>query len=71
MAKYYRFNYKGDLIVEKTYDEVYIPFGDKNEYVTVKKGKKWGIALNESLEIKIPIQYDRIEREAYFPNLKD
>ena len=60
MAKYYRFNPKGEVIVEKTFDDVYT-FGIGNEYVLVKKGKKLGVALFESLELVIPVRYDRIE----------
>lgn len=61
MAKFYRFNLKGDLLVDKTYDEISYPFGSNKEFVPVRKGKKWGIAFNDTLELKVPIQYDRIE----------
>jgi hypothetical protein len=61
MAKFYRFNLKGDLLVDKTYDEISYPFGINKEFVPVRKGKKWGIAFNDTLELKVPIQYDRIE----------
>ena len=60
MAKFYRFNPKGEILVEKTFDEVSYPFGKLREFVPVKKGKKWGVALNDSLELVIPVRYDRI-----------
>jgi hypothetical protein len=61
MAKFYRFNPKGEILVEKTFDEVSNPFGKLREFVPVKKGKKWGVALNDTLELIVPLIYDRIE----------
>jgi len=43
MAKYYRFNPKGEILVEKTFDESF-RYGVNKEYIKVKKQKKWGIA---------------------------
>jgi hypothetical protein len=63
MAKYYRFNPKGEILVEKTFDESF-RYGVNKEYIKVKKQKKWGIALFETLEVVIPIIYDSIENWA-------
>jgi hypothetical protein len=65
MAKFYRFNLKGELLAEKTFDEFSYQFGKNEEFVPVRKGKKWGVVLNDSLEIIIPIQYDSIFQDNY------
>lgn len=65
MAKYYRFNLKGELIIEKVFDEISYAFGKNKEFIPVRKGKKWGVAINESLETVIPIQYDLINFISY------
>lgn len=65
MAKYYRFDSNGNLLVEKTFDTVSYRFGKLNEYVLVRKGKKWGVAFYKNFEIVVPIEYDRIEKNLF------
>jgi hypothetical protein len=68
MAKFYRFNTKGDLLVEKTFDELVTSSNVFPEYSRVRKGKKWGVVETESLEVLIDIKFDRLCFEASFDN---
>lgn len=65
MAKYYRFDLHGNVLVDKTFDEITQRFGKLNEYVFVRKGKKWGVANYETLELIIQLEYDRIEKDLF------
>lgn len=68
MAKYYRFDYKGNILDEKTFDEVHTISNVFPEYSTVRKGKKWGVVKTDTYEIVIEIKYDRISIERFdFP----
>ena len=58
MPKHYRFNYKGNLIAEKTFDEVNTL---SKEYSSARKGKKMGIVKSDSLEVVVDLMYDRYE----------
>ena len=58
MAKYYHFDYNGNIIADKTFDEL-----SKicNEYSSARKGKKVGIVKTDSLEVVVDFIYDRYE----------
>ena len=68
MAKYYRFDYKGNILADKTFDEIHTVSNVFPEYSTVRKGKKWGLVKSDAYEIVIEIKYDRISIERFdFP----
>jgi len=71
MGKYYRFDYKGNLLVDKTFDEISTYSNLFPEFSTVRKGKKWGLAKTDTLEIVIDIKYDRMMIERFdFPLIR-
>lgn len=68
MAKFYRFNYKGDLIVEKTFDELVTISNKFTEYSRVRKGNKWGVVDTKTLDIFVDFKYDRLSLGSSFDN---
>jgi hypothetical protein len=68
MAKFYRFNFRGDLLAEKNFDEIVTISNVFPEYSCVRKGKKWGVVETESLEVLIDIKFDRLAFGASFDN---
>ena len=58
MAKYYRFDYKGNLLADKTFDELDSLSIDCS---SARKGKKMGIIKTDSLEVIVDFLYDRYE----------
>lgn len=58
MAKYYRFDYKGNILADKTFDEL---DSLSIEYYSARKGKKMGIVKTVSLEVIVDFLYDKYE----------
>ena len=68
MGKYYRFNYKGNLLAQKTFDEIVRISNIFPEYSCVRKGKKWGVVDTNTLETIVDIKFDRLSLEPSFNN---
>ena len=68
MAKYYRYNFKGELLVVKSFDELVTYSNYFIEYSLVRKGKKWGVVDTKNLNILIDFKYDRLGLDASFNN---
>ena len=58
MSKFYRFDYKGNLLSEKTFDELSTI---NKEFSSARKGKKMGVVKNDTLELVVDIMYDKYD----------
>jgi hypothetical protein len=68
MAKYYRYNFNGELLVVKSFDELVTYSNYFIEYSLVRKGKKWGVVDTKNLNILIDFKYDRLDLDSSFNN---